>query len=114
MQRLRESGWGVQACTDRGSSHIHLMQHCFDPLECVDLIVQAPREGLEFLPQCHWHGILELGATHLHDVIEFLRFGPEGVGQIPQFAESAYDFRGPERCAVRTGRRRWWTAQPFT
>jgi len=84
--------WAVQlsakpAGAYGGAPHIDLVEHGFDALEGVDLVFQAPREGLEFLAQGHGYGVLKLGASHLDDVVELPGFAPEGAGQTFEFAD---------------------------
>ena len=45
------------------------------------LLGQVVREGLEFVAERHGHGVLQLGAAHLEDILEFVALGVEGLLQ---------------------------------
>ena len=73
-----------------------------------DLAVQRSREGVEFLPDGHRHGVLQLGASHLDDVDVLVALRAERVGQLLQLGDQlvvAQDERHLDRRRVGVVRR---------
>ena len=81
---FREAGDGVEAGADGGSAHVDLLEEDGVALEVRELFREVVGEGVEFLSGGHRDGVLQLGAAHLDDVLEFLTLGPEGGDQVAE------------------------------
>ena len=72
----------VQAGADGGGSEVDLQEQLGGPAELADLFAHEDAVDHELLPQGHRDGVLELGASHLQDVLELLGLGVEGDGEV--------------------------------
>lgn len=75
------AGRGVDASTNGGTAQVHLTQQQAGFVQAVDILAQIDGKGLEFLPQGHGHGVLQLGAPHFHHIGEFAAFGFQALLQ---------------------------------
>ena len=64
------------------TAHVDFLQENGISLKVSDLLLEIVGECGEFLPGCHRHCILELGASHLDYGIEFHAFGAQGGNQL--------------------------------
>ena len=80
--QFRETGNGVEAGADGSAAHIDLLQEHGVPLKVRDFLFEVVRERVEFLSGGHRNGVLQLGAAHLDNVLEFLPLGAEGVDEV--------------------------------
>ena len=77
-----ETGLGVKACTDSGTTHINLIKKIHIPLKVSDFLLKVGGVCVELLTGGHRDGVLKLGTAHLDYILEFLAFGLERTDQI--------------------------------
>ncbi|MNE31953.1 hypothetical protein D3C80_1255460 [compost metagenome] len=81
---------GVDAGADRGAAQVNFRQHfrC-QSLQACEVFTQGSGERTEFLTQGHRNGVLQLGTTHLQDVVEFFTLGRERLNQAVEAGEQS-------------------------
>ena len=72
---------GVDAGADRGGAEIDLAEQSRGLRSRAMSSFMVVWKRVELLAERHRHGVLQLGAAHLQDVVEFDRLGLEGVGE---------------------------------
>ncbi len=71
---------GGNAGADRGCAKVHLPKQRGGLLQAVDILLHSRMKRIEFLPECHRHRVLQLGAADLEHIGEFDRLGLERIG----------------------------------
>ncbi len=77
--RFGVAGGGVETGADRGRAEVDLVDQLEGLREPAAVLVEHDGEGGELLPECHRHGVLQLGAAHLQHVAELDGLAGEGV-----------------------------------
>ena len=95
-------GRGVESCTDRGGTEVHLQEQRGIVAKPIDLLLKKNGEGLELLTQAHGDGVLELGAPHLQDVDELSSLGTHGGNEALELLDEGVDER--EQSQAESGR----------
>ena len=76
---LGKFGMRVQPGADRGSADGQIVKPVEHLLQALDVALQQAGPAAEFLAEGERHGVLQVGAADLHDVVEFLRLGGDRV-----------------------------------
>ena len=76
-----EAWHGVQSSSDGGTTHVDFVQQFDVALQIQNLLFQVVGVSVELLSERHWHGILQLGATHLDGILIFVGFVAQGADQ---------------------------------
>ena len=66
-------------------SHIHYKEIRCSLIQMLDLIFQNGSKASEGLAQSHWHRILKLCTSHLHDIGKLHALEPEAVNHLAKF-----------------------------
>ncbi|MNI06407.1 hypothetical protein D3C73_593860 [compost metagenome] len=79
---------GVDAGADRGAAQVHFSQQFRGQrLQTGQVFAHGGGESTELLTQGHRYGVLQLGTTHLQDVVEFFTLGRERLNQAVEAGE---------------------------
>jgi len=91
----------VEPGADRGAAHADLQEHLLHGLQRLHFIRERLGKGIEFLPEGHGHGVLQLRPPHLDDLSELLAFRAQRRDELVELGD---DVRVAERHADVHGR----------
>src|SRR6266550_8599465 len=76
---FREFRRRVQPCTDRRAADGKLVESVEHLLQALDIALQQTGPSTELLSEGEWNRVLQVSAADFYYVLEFLRFGCDGV-----------------------------------
>src|SRR2546430_5319036 len=76
---FREFGMRVQPRADRGSANGEIVESIEHVLQALDIALQQTGPSTELLSEGEWNRVLQVSAADFYYVLEFLRFGCDGV-----------------------------------
>src|SRR5437867_13134609 len=76
---LRKPGRRIQPCANRSSADGEIVQSFERLLQALNVTLQQACPAAKLLPDGKGHGVLQMGAADLYDIIELLRLGSNRI-----------------------------------